>query len=318
MRRFRFKQNDWLACAPVCASQLVGTLRKMSQADASSGDVRARIARLFVYPVKSCGGVREAVLTETGFDLDRAWMVVDRAGNFVTQRQLPRMALIQPQIKALEVVLRAPGMLALHLGVNEVESPAVVRVWKDEVAAWDMGDLAGQWFSDFLGQPGLRLARFDPEVTRLASRDWTGEVEAPIEFADGFPLLVASEASLAGLNKRLQNENHAAVGIERFRPNIVLADTDEHDEDRVDEIRIATEDGLVRVRPVKPCSRCPIPNVDPTTGVSSPEVLETLRAYRADPRLDGALTFGMNGVVLAGVGCTLRVGDAVGADFRFD
>lgn len=293
---------------------------KMSQPDAPSGDVKARIARLFVYPVKSCAGVevREAVLTETGFDLDRAWMVVDSSGNFVTQRQLPRMALIRPQIKALEVVLRAPGMLALHLGINEVESPATVRVWKDEVAAWDMGDLAGQWFSDFLGQPGLRLARFDPDVKRLASRDWTGEVEAPIEFADGFPLLVTSEASLADLNVRLQAGGHQTVGIERFRPNIVLAGVEAHDEDRVDELRIATMEGQVRARPVKPCSRCPIPNVDPATGASSPQVLETLRAYRADPRLNGALTFGMNGIVLEGVGHTLRVGDSVGADFRFD
>lgn len=292
----------------------------MSQAEVPSGDVQARIARLFVHPVKSCGrvAVREALVTETGLDLDRAWMVVDGKGAFLTQRQLPRMALIQPQIKALEVVLRAPGMLALHLGINEVESPTTVRVWKDEVAAWDMGDLAGQWFSDFLGQPGLRLARFDPDVQRLASKQWTGEVDAPIEFADGFPLLLASEASLSGLNERLQAAGHEAVGIERFRPNIVLAGVEEHDEDRFDELRIATGDGLVRVRPVKPCSRCPIPNVDPASGVSSPEVLETLRTYRADPRLDGALTFGMNGVVLEGVGRTLRVGDVVGADFRFD
>ncbi|WP_423459543.1 MOSC domain-containing protein [Ottowia sp. VDI28] len=292
----------------------------MSQADVPSGDVQARIARLFVHPVKSCGRVevREALVTETGLDLDRAWMVVDSQGTFLTQRQLPRMALIQPQIKALEVVLRAPGMLALHLGINEVESPATVRVWKDEVAAWDMGDLAGQWFSDFLGQPGLRLARFDPDMRRLASKQWTGEVDAPIEFADGFPLLVASEASLGGLNGRLQAAGHEAVGIERFRPNIVLSGVEEHDEDRLDEIRIATGDGLVRVRPVKPCSRCPIPNIDPATAESSPEVLETLRTYRADPRLEGALTFGMNGIVLEGAGRTLRVGDAVGADFRFD
>ncbi len=292
----------------------------MSQAETPLGDVQARIARLFVYPVKSCGRVevREALVTETGLDLDRAWMVVDSEGTFQTQRQLPRMALIQPQIKALEIVLRAPGMLALHLAINEVDSPTHVRVWKDEVAAWDMGDLAGQWFSDFLGKPGLRLARFDPEVQRLASKQWTGEVDAPIEFADGFPLLMASEASLDGLNERLRAAGHGAVGMERFRPNIVLTGVQEHDEDRFEELRIGADEGLVRVRPVKPCSRCPIPNVDPASGISSPQVLETLRTYRADPRLDGALTFGMNGIVLEGVGHTLRVGDVVGADYQFD
>ena len=108
--------------------------------------LHARLAQLFVYPVKSCAGVAvtEAELLDTGFDLDRAWMVVDERGQFVTQRELPRMALIRPQIKHLEVVLRAPGMLALHLGINEVDSPARVTVWKDTVDAWDMGGVAAQ------------------------------------------------------------------------------------------------------------------------------------------------------------------------------
>ena len=129
-------------------------------------DVRARVARLFVYPVKSCAGVEltEALLAETGLDLDRAWMVVDAQGQFLTQREWPRMALIRPQIRLGDVVLRAPGMLALHLSIDEVVSRTRVRVWKDELDAWDMGDIASQWFSDFLGQPGLRLARFDPEM----------------------------------------------------------------------------------------------------------------------------------------------------------
>jgi len=284
-------------------------------------DLQATLSGLFVHPVKSCAGValREARLMDTGLDLDRAWMVVDAQGRFVTQREAPRMALVRPQIRRLEVVLRAPGMLALHLGINEVEKPTRVQVWKDELAAWDMGDVAGQWFSDFLGRPGLRLARFDPEVTRLASKQWTGEIDAPVEFADGFPLLVVSEASLDELNRRLALAGHAAVGMERFRPNLVLSGLEAHDEDRLAELRIATPEGeTVVLRPVKPCPRCPIPNVDPSTGESSPEVLEALRAYRADPRLDGALTFGMNAVIVRGAGLTLRVGDAVSADWRFD
>ena len=285
-----------------------------------SSNVQATVSGLFVHPVKSCAGValREARLMDTGLDLDRAWMVVDAEGRFVTQREQPRMALVRPQIKVLEVVLRAPGMLALHLGINEVEKPARVQVWGDALDAWDMGDVAGQWFSDFLGQPGLRLARFDPEVTRLASKQWTGEVDAPIEFADGFPLLVVGEASLAELNQRLAAAGHAAVGIERFRPNIVLAGLQAHDEDRLHELRIATAEGEVVLRLVKPCPRCPIPNVDPASGQSSPEVLQTLSAYRAYARLDGALAFGMNAVIVQGAGHPLCVGDAVRADWRFD
>ena len=285
-----------------------------------SPDVQATVSGLFVHPVKSCAGValREARLMDTGLDLDRAWMVVDAEGRFVTQREQPRMALVRPQLKVLEVVMRAPGMLALHLGINEVEKPARVQVWGDALDAWDMGDVAGQWFSDFLGRPGLRLARFDPEVTRLASKQWTGEVEAPIEFADGFPLLVVSEASLAELNQRLAAAGHAAVGIERFRPNIVLAGLQAHDEDRLHELRIATAEGEVVLRLVKPCPRCPIPNVDPATGETSPEVLAALSSYRANALLGGAITFGLNCVIVQGAGATLRVGDAVAADWRFD
>jgi len=283
-------------------------------------DVRARVARLFVYPVKSCAGVElnEALVAETGLDLDRSWMVVDAQGQFLTQREWPRMALIRPQIKSSEVVLRAPAMLALHLGINEVERPLRVRVWKDELEAWDMGDTAGQWFSDFLGQPGLRLARFDPEVRRLSSLQWTGGIEAPNQFADGYPFLVTSEASLAELNRRLQAGGHAPVGIERLRPNLVLAGVEAHDEDRLAELRIATADGPVVLKPVKPCARCPIPNIDPQTAQSSPEVLATLIQYRADARVDGQLTFGMNAIILDGVERTLRVGDAVEGDWLFD
>ena len=286
----------------------------------TESDISATLARLFVHPVKSCAGVEltEAALMETGLDLDRAWMVVDADGRFVSQRELPRMVLVRPRIKALEVVLRAPGMLALHLGVNEVEKPARATVWGDTVDCWDMGGVAAQWFSDFLGQPGLRLVRFDPEVRRLASAKWAGEVAAPIEFADGFPLLVASTASLAELNEKLQAAGHAPVGMERFRPNLVLDGVQAQDEDRLAEIRIAGADGEVVLRPVKPCPRCPIPNVDPASGASSPEVMDMLSTYRANPVVDGAIAFGMNCVIVRGAGRRLRVGDAVAGDWKFD
>lgn len=284
----------------------------------SSHDVNARIARLFVYPVKSCAGVElaEAVLTRSGLDLDRAWMVVDEQGEFVTQRELPRMALVKPQLKHHEVVLRAPGMLALHLAIDAVEEPVRVRVWNDEVPAYDMGDVAAQWFSDFLGRR-LRLVRFDPDHKRLSDMEWTQGAEATNQFSDGYPVLVLSEASLEQLNGKLRAAGHAAVGIERFRPNIVLAGVEAHDEDRLDLLRIAA-DQEVQLKPVKPCPRCPIPNVDPATALSSPEVGDTLQGYRKDERVGGAVTFGMNAIVLQGEEQTLRVGQSVSADWVFD
>jgi uncharacterized protein YcbX len=272
----------------------------------------ARIERLFAYPVKSCAGVelQEAVLTETGLDLDRAWMVVDTEGRFVTQRQLPRMALVRPQVKQLEVILRAPGMLALHLAIEQVEEPVKVRVWEDEVGAYDMGAVAAQWFSDFLGAR-LRLVRFDPEYRRLSSLRWTGGAEALNQFSDGFPLLVTGQGSLDVLNDRLVAAGHGAVGIERFRPNIHLAGLHAHDEDRLAVLRVAAAPEEVQLRLVKPCGRCPIPNIDPATAESSPQVLQTLLGYRRDERVKGAATFGMNAIVRAGTGQVLRVGQAV-------
>ena len=283
-------------------------------------DLSGTITRLFVYPVKSCAGidVQEALLTETGLDLDRAWMVVDAQGVFMTQRTLPRMALIRPQLKSEEMVLRAPGMLALHVAIDQVEAPATVTVWRDTVPAWDMGVVAAQWFTDFLGQ-ACRLIRFDPEVRRLSSLDWTDGVEAPNQFADGFPLLLTSEASIDEFNGRLVAAGHAPVGIERFRPNIVLGGVGAHDEDRVDMVRVdAGEPEGVHLQPVKPCARCPIPNVDPATAEIAPSVSDTLRTYRQDKRVGGAITFGMNAIVRQGVGQTLRVGQRIAADLRFE
>jgi uncharacterized protein YcbX len=229
-------------------------------------DVRARVARLFVYPVKSCAGVElgEALLAETGLDLDRSWMVVDAQGRFLTQREWPRMALVRPQIRTSEVVLRAPGMLALHLGIDG-RAPLARAGVGGRGRRLGHGRRRRPVVQRLPGPAGLRLARFDPQVRRLSSLKWTGGIEAVNQFADGYPFLVTSEASLAELNRRLQAAGHAPVGIERLRPNLVLAGVEAHDEDRLAELRIATADGPVVLRPVKPCARCPIPNIDPRT-----------------------------------------------------
>ena len=285
----------------------------------SDGDVSVSVASLHVYPVKSCGGVAldETLVIETGFEFDRAWMVVDPQGRFVTQRELPRMALVQPTLKTTEMVLRAPGMLALHIELDRVETAVRVTVWNDEVAAYDMGDLCAQWFTDFLGRP-LRLVRFDPEHKRLSDHRWTGALDAENAFADGFPILVASTAGLAEFNRRLQAQDRPAVTMARFRPNLVLDGLDPHGEDALDEVVFGTSDGPVRLKLVKPCARCPIPDVDPATGERGHAVGDTLASYRADARLNGALTFGMNAVIVDGIERVLRTGLPGQATFRFD
>ena len=284
-------------------------------------DLACQLTALHVYPVKSCAGiaVNDALLVETGLDLDRAWMVVDEHGDMLTQRTLPRLALVQPSLKGGEMVLRAPGMLALHVRLDTVEAATRVRVWDDIVKAYDMGALAAQWFSDFIGRAAgpLRLVRFDPEQQRLADPHWTGELQAETAFADGFPLLVANSASLADLNQRLAARGVAAVTMQRFRPNLVLDGLQPYDEDHIDEIGIDTTDGPVRLRLVKPCVRCTIPNVDPATAATGHEPGDTLASYRADPRVKGGITFGVTAVVAEGGGRTLRVGQAARARLNF-
>lgn len=289
----------------------------MSDLSPDDGSTPVTIASLHVYPVKSCGGVAldAATLVDTGFDPDRLWMVVDAVGGFVSQRQLPRLALVQPTFRTTEVVLRAPGMLPLHLPLDVAEQPLRVRIWDDELDAYTMGATADQWFSTFLGQP-LRLVRFDPAVQRLSSRRWTGDVEAPNTFSDGYPILVTSIASLAELNRRLTAANRPAVEMARFRPNLVIDGVGAHGEDGLHELRFDTPTGPVVLRLVKPCPRCPVPNIDPRTAARGDEPGLTLAGYRADPRLDGAISFGMNAVIVTGGAAdehgdrVLRVGQA--------
>ena len=232
------------------------------------------------------------------------------------------------------MVLRAPGMLALHIALDQVEAAARVSVSGKMVSAYDMGPIAAQWFSDFL-RVKARLVRFDPEEKRPSELDWTGGVEALNQFSDGYPLLVTSEASLTCLNDKLVAVGADPVAMARFRPNVVLSNAsaagsraDEasvspalmapHDEDRLDELQVSTPQGLVRLRPVKPCPRCPIVNIDPLTAASSPEVNDMLQTYRQDPRLQGAPSFGMNVIVVSGVDHLLKVGQPVNANYRFD
>lgn len=285
-----------------------------------SANTALSIAGLFLHPLKSGAAlpVQGATISETGLQFDREWMVVDADGEFVSQRELPRMALIKPELRHSELVLRAPGMLPLHLRLDGAEGELKVRVWNDTMPAFDMGDLAAQWCRDFLGVKGLRLAAFDSEARRLAEPRYSAGVQALNAFSDGFPLLVLSQASLDEFNRRLQAAGHSAVAMERFRPNIVLAGVDTpHGEDQLSRLHINTADGPVELALTKPCPRCPIPDVDPATTERQPHISDLLRTYRSHERLGGAVAFGMNAVVVQGPGCNLRVGDAVTATVAF-
>ena len=271
------------------------------------------IAELNLFPIKGCRGISlsRATLAATGLEVDgigdREWVIVDEDGEFLSQREYPRLALVETRMTGASLRLKAPGMLQLEIPFDSEGDVVQARVWDDTVAAVTQGEIADAWFSNYLGRPA-RLLRFDPEHRRLASHRWTGKDEAPYKFADAFPLLVTSTASLADLNGRLTRAGHAAAEMARFRANIVLTGLDAYDEDYAKQARIG--DAVIRM--VKPCARCSVPGVDPATGEHDSTVPDMLARYRA--RTGGepqGVMFGVNAIVSAGEGTLLRVGDAV-------
>jgi len=287
-------------------------------------DVTGTIGALWIFPIKSCAGISvpSAKLLPTGLEWDRAWMVVDAQGMFITQRELPQMALVQPQLDTAAgcMQLSFPGQadirVPLALPWMQAAPQRQVQVWKSKVLAWDMGEEAAQWLSQALGRE-CRLVRFDPSQQRRSNTKWTGGIQAPNQFADGYPLLVTTSSAFDALNARLTAQGHQAVDGVRFRANLVIDGMAEHEEDFIETLWVGSAEP-VAIRLGKPCTRCPIPNIDPCTAQSSPEVGDTIYQYRQDARMDGAITFGMNAVVAQGAGQILRVGQKLGGQLRFE
>ena len=266
------------------------------------------ISQLLIYPVKSCRGIAltHVELTQTGFAQDREWMVTDPNGEFITQREEPRLALVSTQIHDEYLELQAPGMESLRLPWMLKERSALrsVRVWSDSVEAIDCGEESSTWWSRFLGRTA-HLVRWNPAVRRLSSLQWTQGIEAANAFSDGFPILVVSEASLEDLNARL----HPAppLSMDRFRPNLVLKGIPAYCEDTSTRLKIAD----IEIRIVKPCARCPITTTDQDTAiVNGIEPLRTLATYRRNSSVSGVI-FGQNAILVQGIGQQLRLGQKV-------
>lgn len=267
-----------------------------------------KITGLTIYPVKSCRGINvdDIGIVETGFEFDRQWVVVDEHGQFVTQRVSPRMALIHTALTEMSLILTGENS-ALHVPFSARGARAKVTVWNDLCEGYDAGDQAAEWLSDFLEQP-VRLVGFDPTFQRLSNKQYTGDLSARNAYSDGFPILLISQASLDDLNSKLETP----LPMNRFRPNIVIDGIDAFDEDYVAHF---SRPGL-RLKPVKPCTRCEITTTDQETAVRGEEPLLTLSKYRIDERLKG-VTFGQNIVVAEGIGQRLRVGDELMVEWNF-
>jgi uncharacterized protein YcbX len=273
------------------------------------GPAIPRVASLFIYPVKGCRGIAlsSARVTERGLEHDREWMVVDADARFVTQRTQPRLASITTAITATSLLLTMPGAEPLQVPLDQSGVAAPVIVWRDTVPGVDQGSAAADWLSARLAGT-YRLVRFDPAARRLCNRLYAGTSGAHTAFADGYPLLVLSQASLDDLNARLA----MPLPIDRFRPNLLLSGVDAYDEDHIDQIVM----GDVALKMVKPCTRCQVTTIDQQTLERGLEPLHTLAGYRHNALLDG-VAFGMNAIVMAGVGATLTRTAPVVHSYRF-
>jgi len=278
----------------------------------------ARIASLHLYPVKGARGLplEAATVATTGLTAagvgDREWMVVDPDGRFLTQREIPALALVAPAVDDGVLTLEAPEQVPVSIALDGGHARARdVTVWRSHVRGFDEGDDVAAWLSAHLRRPA-RLVRFDRSKARDCNRDYVGKSGAHTLFADGYPILVIGAASLADLNERLAAKGEPALPMNRFRPNVVIDGLEAYDEDHVDTLCV----GELALRMVKPCTRCQVTTTDQATATVGREPLPTLATYRYDERLSG-VCFGMNAIVAAGSGSTIAIDDVARAELRF-
>ncbi len=260
-----------------------------------------KLSEINVYPIKSTRRIalHESEVLPRGLPWDRRWMLVDRENKFITARKQPMLATVQTAIGTTELKVTAEGMPELSLPLQpEHVSTTAVTVWRDTVPAVQVGRAADEWFSAFLSQD-VRLVQMTDDIVRPVDQTFA-QAGDEVSFADGFPLLLISEASLDDLNRRLP----IPVSMRRFRPNIVVSGSQPYAEDAWTRIRI----GEVEFAGVKTCSRCIFTTIDPDSGKMSrdQEPLRTLGTYRRD---SGGVYFGQN-MIPRSAG-RIRVGDEV-------
>jgi uncharacterized protein YcbX len=260
-----------------------------------------KVTRISIYPVKA---TREIPLTTVevrrrGLAGDRRWMVVDKAGDFLQQRVVPKLALVATLLQSDgSLILDAPAMSRLHVSVPNGSARIPVTVWGDKVVAADVGPQAAEWLSKYLERE-CRLVYMDRDAERPVAEAY-GQAGDVVSFADAVPLLLATEVSLADLNQRIGR----SLPMSRFRPNVTIDGVEAWEEDDWKQLRI----GDVEFEVTHRCARCVVTAIDQESGVKdeSGEPLKTLATFRRDS--DG-IYFGQN-MVPRSLG-TIRVGDSV-------
>ncbi|MFA5982741.1 MAG: MOSC N-terminal beta barrel domain-containing protein [Methylococcaceae bacterium] len=254
---------------------------------------------IYIYPIKSLAGFQADRwnVTETGLEYDRKWMLIDHNQHFLSQRKLPKMALITTRISPPYLVITAPQMEPLLLLLQPAAGERInSTIWQDQCAAQHISYAADLWFSDFLQHPCQLVYKPDDAVRQVDVN--YAKPHDQTAFADGFPFLIISEGSLSALNQAMQLD----LPMIRFRPNLVLAGCASYAEDYWREISI----GEIGFRLPKPCSRCSIPNIDPSNASLGKEPLKTLNLHR---KWQNQVYFGQN--ALHNQSGVLQLGDPV-------
>jgi len=218
--------------------------------------LKITLSSLIYYPIKACRGIEvdSARVERMGLEHDRRMMVVTPEGEFLTQREVPRLALVTPKLRAESLELSAPNYDSIQVGIQTSGTPWPVNIWKSKgVHAIDQGEDAARWFSDWLGTP-VRLVHFADGYKRKVNEQYAVHEDDHTGFADGYPILLTSEEGLQDLNSRLESP----VPMNRFRPNIVVKGCEPFAEDTWNRIRI----GDVELAVVKPCARCEVTTID--------------------------------------------------------
>ncbi|MBT3253009.1 MAG: MOSC domain-containing protein [Candidatus Marinimicrobia bacterium] len=250
-----------------------------------------KLDQISIYPIKSCAGIdlQTSKVLDRGFPLDRRWLLIDEAGQFISQRTTPLLGQIKISQYDDHLLVNYPAKYPLMLPTNvhsNVRQKAMI--WKDKVDGLWVGQETDNWFSAVLEQK-VHLIHMNEDVHRpLVKNNLPQDRSFEVSFADGYPYLLTSQASLDDLNNRLTSP----VPMNRFRSNLVVSGFEAFAEDNWQKISI----GEVEFMVVKPCARCQVTTIDQKTGAASKEPLKTLATYR---KQDGKVMFGMNLVALS-------------------
>lgn len=257
------------------------------------------VSALYIYPVKSLGGIalQQSSLSELGLEYDHRWMIIDKNNRFISQRTHPKLALLATFFGKNKIVIQQKKT-GISIDVPLLPKTAIkkqVTIWDDVCEAVVVDELINKWMSEYLEEK-VELVFMPENVRRMVDSRYVTD-DSTTSFSDGYSFLLIAESSLNELNKLANSD----FSMDRFRPNIVVVDSIPQEEEEWRDIQI----GNMQFTGVKPCARCPIPNIDQNTGIAGKEPLRTLATYK---KVGNKVLFGQN-LVYKGGGNLIKVGD---------